>query len=279
MVDLTNGKKRTLESGAEDEAVKKKAKPDNDVEAGAENEPVEKKKAKEEGAENEPVKKKRVKLDSEAKKERLKFLKKYFWSCWDFASTGKCSYGVDCQFNHTTKKGELIQKTNMEKIPTPTFIYSGKCRKIFRDDKTYSGVLRWNKINNRYGFISIENDITFKDLTVTKRIFVRKKNITVGSEEGVENKKPEVIFKVYKDRKGLGAFDVTSKDGSPVLFHGKFKKCFDSNEKPKKKKSAGKARKRLVWKAKRRENRKAMVKLRKEKALKEIENIEKNDKI
>jgi len=69
-----------------------------------------------------------------------------------------------------------------------------------------------------YGFISIEEDITFKDLTATKKIYVMKEDIICESDELGLNKDAKVMFKVYKDSMGLGAMDVLNEDGSPIVF-------------------------------------------------------------
>jgi len=263
MVDSTNGKKRILESGVEDEAVKKRAKQDKDdliLESGAEVEAV----------------KKRGKQDNDDLKEKREFLVKHYWSCWPFASTGECSFGEECRFNHVTKDGEMIRKTKMEKIPLPK-IRDGKDKNILYDEKTYSGILRWYKNNTRHGKIFIEDDITFEGTTVKKHLFVYKKYIAVSTEEGPENKNPEVIFKVYKDRYGLGAFDVTSKDGSPIRFHGQFKENFESDWKPPRKKRRAKSHRKKFSKAEKRKKEKAEKKLRKEKALKVVENLASNE--
>merc|ERR1712083_1084956 len=95
-----------------------------------------------------------------------------------------------------TEKSVTIRKTKDECIAE---------RELDEEDNIYSGTIKF--IKKGYGFINIEEDITFKDLTATKKIYVMVEDIISGSDEGMK-KDDKVIFKVYKDSMGLGAMDV-----------------------------------------------------------------------
>jgi len=318
MVDFTSGKKRALEAGAKNESVLKKAK--HYTQDLLEKEEFLEKypgscwmfakigktckfgikcrndhvsllgvmMRKSTYIETEKELAHRAKIESAAALEEEEFLAKYPGSCWRFAKRGKrCRYGSNCRYDHVSILGRMVQKSTYVKpikkpkttpTKTPTKPQQ-KEREV--DDATYSGVLRWHKKNIRYGHIFIEDDITFKGLTAKSEIYVRKKDIVVGTEEGEENKNPQVIFKVYKDSNGLGAMDVRSKDGSPILFSGHFKRMFEDNNTRKNKKTRGRAKSkstelkekdvnsRIAFKPKRIGN-----KLRKERAIEALERLE-----
>merc|ERR1712060_254156 len=103
-----------------------------------------------------------------------------------------------------TEKSVTSRKTKEECIEE---------RELDEEDNIYSGTIKF--IKKGYGFINIEEDITFKDLTATKRIYVMVEDIISGSDEGLK-KDDKVIFKVYKDSMGLGAMDVMIADESLV---------------------------------------------------------------
>merc|ERR1719289_17736 len=102
------------------------------------------------------------------------------------------------------KKSVTIRKTKDECIAE---------RELDEEDNIYSGTIKF--IKKGYGFINIEEDITFKDLTATKKIYVMVEDIISGSDEGLK-KDDKVIFKVYKDSMGLGAMDVMIAEESLV---------------------------------------------------------------
>lgn len=205
MVVLTKGQKRALESSSDDQAVLKKIK--------------------------------LVAWDSEDKEQ---FKKDYEGSCWNFAETGECTFAEECRFNHVKRDGELVQeakvKTKTKKKKTKKKKTKKKkskkktqnkvirktkeeCiaeREIDEDDNIYTGTVKFFK--KGYGFISIEEDITFKNLTATKKIYVMKEDIICESDEIGLNMDEKVMFKVYKDSMGLGAMDVLNEDGSPIVF-------------------------------------------------------------
>jgi len=200
MVVLTKGQKRALEASSDDESVSKKIK--------------------------------LVEWDSEDKEQ---FKKDYKGSCYTFAETGECTFGEECRFNHVKRDGELVQETKVKKKTKKKKTKKKKSKKktqnkvirktkeeciaereIDEEDNIYTGTVKFFK--KGYGFISIEEDITFKNLTATKKIYVMKEDIICESEEIGLNKDGKVMFKVYKDSMGLGAMDVMNEDGSPIVY-------------------------------------------------------------
>merc|ERR1711920_772126 len=92
-------------------------------------------------------------------------------------------------------------------------------REIDEEETTYIGTVKFYKPEKEFGFITITEDITFKDITVTEKIFVMKEDIICYADEVDLIPDTEVMFKIYKDSKGLGACEVMNADGTP--FTGK----------------------------------------------------------
>jgi len=85
-------------------------------------------------------------------------------------------------------------------------------REIDTDENIYTGTVKYYNAEKEFGFITITEEITFKDITVKEKIYVMKEDIVCDSDEVALTADSEVMFKIYKDSKGLGAFDVTSED-------------------------------------------------------------------
>jgi len=91
-------------------------------------------------------------------------------------------------------------------------------REIEEDQNIYTGTVMYWKPMKDHGFISIDEDITVNGETAKERIYVLKSDIICFSEEVGLNKNDTVSFKVYKDSLGIGAYEVTNLDGSPIIF-------------------------------------------------------------
>jgi len=200
MVVLTKGQKRALESSSDDQTVLKKTK--------------------------------LAEWDPEAKEN---FKKDHKGSCWNFAETEECKFAENCRFNHVTRDGKLVQeakkqtktkkkktKNKKSKKKTESKVIrktKDECiaeRELDEEDNLYTGTVKFFK--KGYGFISIEEDITFKNLTASKKIYVMKEDIICDSDEVGLKKDDKVIFKVYKDSMGLGAMDVLLDGGDSNVF-------------------------------------------------------------
>jgi len=94
-------------------------------------------------------------------------------------------------------------------------------REIDEERKIYTGTADIFLTTQSYGFISIDDEINFKGLTAKKRIYVSEDDIVCWSEEVGLNKNSKVIFKLYKDSMGLGAYEVKNEDGTPIIFEPK----------------------------------------------------------
>jgi len=107
------------------------------------------------------------------------------------------------------KKVKVVKKTKEELLDE---------REVEDEENIYTGTVKYYREGKDFGFISIENDITFKDLTASSKIYVMKEDIICYSDEVGLNPDTKVIFKVYKDSMGLGAYEVTNEDGTPIIF-------------------------------------------------------------
>merc|ERR1712060_452246 len=89
-------------------------------------------------------------------------------------------------------------------------------REIDEEETSYIGTVMYYKPEKEFGFIKITEDITFNDKTVKEKIFVMKEDIVCYADEVDLIPESEVMFKVYKDSKGLGACEVMNSDGTPL---------------------------------------------------------------
>jgi len=123
---------------------------------------------------------------------------------------------------------EAIQVKKTKKAPTSKVVVAKKTkeellkeREIDEEETIYTGTVKFYLSNQDYGFISIDEDIEFKGLTAKGRIYVSKDDIVCCSEEVGLNKNSKVIFKLYKDSMGIGAYEVQNEDGTPIIFERK----------------------------------------------------------
>ena len=119
-------------------------------------------------------------------------------------------------------------------------------REIDDDETVYTGTVKSYRPDKDFGFITIAEEITFKDVTVKERLFVMKEDIVCYSDEVGLNVSAEVMFKVYKDSKGLGACEVMNVDGTPIDYNSKGKKSSSPAPVKSKKKVKGKTKKKVV---------------------------------
>jgi len=91
-------------------------------------------------------------------------------------------------------------------------------REIDEEENIYTGTVKYYEPDKEFGFINIAEEITFKDITVKEKIFVMKEDIVCSTDEIGLKPDMEVMFKVYKDSKGLGAEAVMSADGTSITY-------------------------------------------------------------
>jgi len=107
------------------------------------------------------------------------------------------------------KKFKSVAKTKDELIAE---------REVDEDDNVYTGTVMFYKQDKEFGFIKIADEITFKDTTITEKIYVMKEDIICDSENVGLTPDSEVMFKIYKDSKGLGAAEVMNVDGTSITY-------------------------------------------------------------
>jgi len=91
----------------------------------------------------------------------------------------------------------------------------------YDEENIYSGIVSWYKADKEYGIISIDEPITFKGATAMKSVCVGKDDIICWSEEVGLFTDSKVMFRVFKNSRGIGAYEVTNEDGSPIFFEPK----------------------------------------------------------
>merc|ERR1719350_1328870 len=114
-----------------------------------------------------------------------------------------------------TKKAKLESKVKTKRKSKEELIEE---RETDGSDNTYTGTVKYYKAKKEFGFISIDEEINFKDLSAKDKIYFMKEDITCESETIGVKKDAKVIFKVYKDSMGLGAMDIMNEDGTPIVF-------------------------------------------------------------
>merc|ERR1712060_650793 len=107
----------------------------------------------------------------------------------------------------TAKKAKVVIKTKDELLEE---------RELDEEETIYTGIVKKYRADKQFGFISIDEDITFNGVTATEKIYVMKEDIICNSEEVGLKPDTSVMFKVYKDSMGLGACEVHNEDGTPI---------------------------------------------------------------
>lgn len=91
-------------------------------------------------------------------------------------------------------------------------------REIDEEEKTYTGIVKFYRERQKWGFISVDEDINFKGATTQRNIYAAKDDIVCYSDTVGMHEKTKVVFKIYKDSLGLGAYEVMNEDGSPIIY-------------------------------------------------------------
>jgi len=143
------------------------------------------------------------------------------------------------QPGNKSKKSAKKQKTKQELIDE---------REIDEEETTYTGTVKSYNPEKEFGFITISDEITYNGVSAKEKIFVMKEDIVCYSEEVGMTVDNEVMFKIYKDSKGLGAYEVMNEDGTPIVYGESKKSPSPEPVKPKKKvtKRVSKGKKKTV---------------------------------
>jgi len=107
------------------------------------------------------------------------------------------------------KKAKVVKKTKEELLEE---------RELDEEETIYTGTVKQYRADKEFGFISIDEDITFNGVTATEKIYVMKEDIICYSEEVGLKPDTSVMFKIYKDSMGLGACEVHNEDGTPITY-------------------------------------------------------------
>merc|ERR1711920_212606 len=149
------------------------------------------------------------------------------------------------QPGNKSKKSAKKQKTKQELIDE---------REIDEEETTYTGTVKSYNPEKEFGFITISDEITHNGVSAKERIFVMKEDIICYSDEVGLTEGSEVMFKVYKDSKGLGAYEVMNEDGTPIEYSAESKKSQSAKAaKQKVTKVTGKGKKKVVKRRKKKE--------------------------
>jgi len=117
-------------------------------------------------------------------------------------------------------KVEAIDVTLEGGAKIPVFTKPDDSRESNTED-IYKGTIEMYKRWKGFGFLVPDEVITWKDTTTEGNLYFSKVGIVVpnGRRSGYRFKLlrgKRVCFKIYKDKKGLGAYEMTKLDGSPI---------------------------------------------------------------
>jgi len=90
-------------------------------------------------------------------------------------------------------------------------------RQIDEEEKTYIGKVKFYKPTKKFGFIIPDKSIEWKG-EHCKRVFVREEDIVCFTQEIGLIKGSQVKFHIYKDSRGIGAYDIRNMDDTPIEF-------------------------------------------------------------
>jgi len=116
------------------------------------------------------------------------------------------------------KKTKKKRKVAAPKVERKTKEELLEERKVDEEENLYTGTVKSYKQERGFGFIAIDEEITFDGVTAKEKIYVMKEDIVCSSDEVGLVVNSKVIFKVYKDSMGLGACEIQNEDGTPISF-------------------------------------------------------------
>jgi len=100
--------------------------------------------------------------------------------------------------------------------------------RIMNDDDVFSGVIKFFDYRKGFGIIKPDEEITFEGATTKDGVyFPRESIVSTGAGKGMVlnlRNGVRVTFKVYKDKKGLGAHELQNEDGNPLEYEERKKR-------------------------------------------------------
>jgi len=118
----------------------------------------------------------------------------------------------------SAKKSKKNKKKKGENVPKKTKEELLEEREVDDEENIYCGTVKIYRTEKGFGFISIEDDITFNGATAKEKIYFMKEDIVCYSDVIGLNPDTKVMFKLYKDSMGLGACEIQNEDGTPIIF-------------------------------------------------------------
>jgi len=123
------------------------------------------------------------------------------------------------------RSAKKVTLSNGKKIP----IYiPANSNRISNDNEVFSGVVKFFDFRKGFGIIKPDDMITWEDVSEKDGVFFsREAIVSTGAGKGmVLNLRhgKRVTFKVYKDKKGLGAHELQNEDGNPLEYEARRKR-------------------------------------------------------
>jgi len=105
-------------------------------------------------------------------------------------------------------------------------------RQIDKKERVFTGRVKKWKTKQKFGYIIPSTRIEFLGMNTKRGIFAGKDDIICFSEEVGLNKGSKVKFLIYKNSRGLGAYDIRNIDDTPI-FYQPVKKIETEKKEPK----------------------------------------------
>jgi len=149
--------------------------------------------------------------------------------------------GTKVEYIVTQENGKLQAKevTLAGGAKIPVFTKPYKDREVNKED-TYKGTVAFYNVWRGWGMLKPDEDITWKDTTTSGGLFFSKQGISTATplKRGYRAKVEKglrVAFKIYKDKKGLGACELKNEDETPIELETKEERRKQVEEKNSKK--------------------------------------------
>jgi len=92
-------------------------------------------------------------------------------------------------------------------------------RKVDEEGSIYTGTVILYVSDKGYGFISPDEVVKLNDCTAKDKLYVAANDIKCVSKKIGLNVSSRVAFKLYTDSKGIGAYEVTNEDATPICLN------------------------------------------------------------
>merc|ERR1719193_1408317 len=140
----------------------------------------------------------------------------------------------------TSRSSKEVTLADGEEIPAFTKPYEDR---EVNEDEIFLGAIKFFDGRKGFGFVEPDQEISWGDVNAGEGLFFKRDSfITVNAGKGMMLRVPDgmrVSFKVYKDKKGLGACEIQKEDQTPIEGEPRKEKKQGGGRKRKRKRKGG----------------------------------------